>query len=413
MCRTLDRVESLGGRDARRVGADPGNHVSVHDDDILDFDFVDDETRELAAPSRTGGPRTPGGPPGPGGPRRPQFRPPQGMTPLLRLAGLVALAILVVVLLAVWIQGCAGADAETTYGNYMTEIGAVGKDSQKIGANLATLLTTAGLTEADLETRLGGLIQQAQLDVTRAQDIDAPGPLTPANANAIQALDLRVNGLEGLLATFKATKDGDDATAAGEKLAAQGQRLEASDVVWNDLFQGVATQAMASDGVQDVTAPASVFVQNPDLYTARSMSSIWQRVHGASTGGTSPGSHGSALAYTKVQPANIQLSTTSETKINISTDLSFEVGVQNSGENQEVGVKVTLTIPAQPTPITKNGTIDVIDPGETKIVTFSDFPDFPFGENTTVQVSVKPVPGETNTGNNSAEYPVVFSLEPS
>ena len=160
-------------------------------------------------------------------------------------------------------------------------------------------------------------------------------------------------------------------------------------------------------------APASVFVQNPDLYTPRSLSAIWQRVHGASTGGTSPGAHGSALAYTKVQPANIQLSTTNETKIDISTDLSFEVGVQNSGENQEVGVKVTLTIPAQPTPIVKNGTIDVIDPGETKIVTFADFPDFPFGENTTVQVSVKPVPEETNTGNNSAEYPVVFSLEPS
>ena len=56
-----------------------------------------------------------------------------------------------------------------------------------------------------------------------------------------------------------------------------------------------------------------------------------------------------------MQPANIQLSTTNETKIDISTDLSFEVGVQNSGENQEVGVKVTLTIPAQPTPIVKNG----------------------------------------------------------
>ncbi len=387
--------------------------MTVHDDDILDFDFVDDETRELP-PSRTGGPRPPGGkPPGSGGPRRPNFRPPHGITPLLRLAGFVVFAILVVVLLAVWIQGCAGDDTETTYRNYMGEIGPVGADSQKIGANLATLLTTPGLTQATLETRLGGLIQQAQLDVTRAQDIDAPGPLTPANANAIQALDLRVTGLQGLLDTFRATKDGDDATSAGEQLAAQGQRLEASDVVWKDLFQGAATKTMASEGVEGVNAPASVFVQNAELYTARSMSSIWQRVHGASTGGTASGSHGSALAYTKVQPANIQLSTSSETKIDISTDLSFEVGVQNSGENQEVGVKVTLTIPAQPTPIVKNGTIDVIDPGETKIVTFSDFPDFPFGENVNVQVSVKPVPGETNTGNNSAEYPVVFSLEPS
>ncbi len=389
--------------------------MTVHDDDILDFDFVDDETREVTPSSRPGGPpRPPGGtPPGSGGPRGPRLRPPHGVTPLLRLAGFVAFAILVIVLLAVWVQGCAGSDAETTYGDYMGEIGAVGKDSQKIGNDLATLLTTPGLAQADLETRLGGLIQQQQLDVTRAHDINPPGPLTPAHASAIEALDFRVSGMQGLLDTFRATKDAEDATAAGQQLATQGQRLEASDVVWKDLFQGASTTIMASEGVQGVKAPASVFVQNADLYTARSMSSIWQRVHGASTGGTSPGSHGSALAYTKVQPANIQLSTSNETKINIQTDLSFEVGVQNSGENQEVGVKVTLTIPAQPTPIVKNGTIDVIDPGETKVVTFADFPDFPFGEGVTVQVSVKPVPGETNTGNNSAEYPVVFSLEPS
>ena len=390
--------------------------MTVHDDDILDFDFVDDETRELNSQTRSGGQRPPGGgppPSGPRGPRRPQFQPPQGITPLLRLAGFVVFAILVVVLLAVWVQGCAGDDTDTVYGNYMADMGAVGRDSQKIGNDLATLLTTPGLTQNELETRLGGLIQQQQLDVTRAQDIDPPGPLTPANASAIQALNLRVSGLQGLLDTFRTTKDSDDATAAGEQLSTQGQRLEASDVVWRDLFQGAATETMAAEGVEDVKAPVSVFVQNPDLYTARSMSSIWQRVHGASTGGTSPGAHGSALAFTKVQPANIQLSTTNETRIDISTDLSFEVGVQNSGENQEVGVQVTLTIPAQPTPIVKNGTIDVIDPGEMKVVTFSDFPDFPFGEDVTVQVSVKPVAGETNTGNNSAEYPVVFSLEPS
>ena len=60
--------------------------------------------------------------------------------------------------------------------------------------------------------------------------------------------------------------------------------------------------------------------------------------------------------------------------------------------------------------VTKKGTIDLIDPGETKTVVFGDFPDVPFGESTTVQVSVKPVPGEKNTENNSAEYPVVFTL---
>ena len=104
--------------------------MTVHDDDILDFDFVDDETRELP-PTRTGGTRPPGGgppPSGPRGPRRPQFRAPQGMTPILRLAGFVGFAILVIVLLAVWVQGCAGDDTQTTYENYMADIGAVGRD---------------------------------------------------------------------------------------------------------------------------------------------------------------------------------------------------------------------------------------------------------------------------------------------
>jgi hypothetical protein len=390
--------------------------VTVHDDDILDFDFVDDETRELAPTTRPGGTRPPGGD-GPrgggGGPRRPQFRAPQGITPLLRLAGLVALAILVVVLLAIWVQGCAADDDQSTYSAYLGDVGEVGRDSAKVGADLATLLTTPGLAQTELETKLGGFVQRQQLDVERARDLDPPGPLTPAHAYAVQALELRVTGLQGMLDTFRATKDTDDQTAAGQQLAAHGTRLEASDVVWRDLFQGTAAATMTTEGVEGLNAPASVFVENADLYTARSMSSIWQRVHGASTGGTPGGLHGSALAYTEVQPAGVQLSTTTETKITISTDLAFEVGVTNSGENQEVGVKVKVTIPAQPTAIAKTGTIDVIDPGETKTVTFSDFPDFPFGENTTVQVTVEPVAGETNTGNNTAEYPVVFTLEPS
>jgi hypothetical protein len=385
--------------------------MGVYDDDILDFDFVEEATRETP-PARGGSPRpsSDGGGGGRRPPQRPRLPAPHASAPLLRLVGLVAFAILLVVVLAVWVQGCAEESKQESYTAYYGEIGEIGTDSAKIGQNLATLLTTPGLQQAELETKLNGYVQQQQLDVQRAEALDAPGPLTPAHEHAIQALQLRVGGLQGLLDVFKATKSDDDATAAGQQLAAQGQRLQASDVVWKDLFQGSAADVAAGQDV-DGAAPASVFVQNVELFSARSQSAIWQRVHGASTGGTPTGLIGSQLAYTKAIPQGTQLSTSTETKVIVSTNLGFEVGVTNSGEQQLVGIEVTLTIPKQPSPIVKKGSIDLLDPTDTKAVVFKDFPDVPFGEGTSVQVSVKPVTGEKNTGNNSAEYPVVFSIE--
>lgn len=387
--------------------------MSAHDEDILDFDFVDDATVE-SPPQRSGGRPPGGGPPtdGRGGvPRRPRFRAPHGWTPLLRLVGLIAFAILVAVLLVVWAQGCANDRKQDTYADYTTEVGEVGMNSVRIGRNLAALITTPGLQEAELETKLGGLVSQQQQGIARAEALDVPGPLRPAHEKAIEALQFRASGMQGLLDAFRATATSKDAGAAGQQLAAQATRLEASDVVWADLFRAPAQQTMLDEGVTGLAAPASVFVENPDLYSSRSMSSIWMRIHGASTGGTPTGLHGTGLSSVTVQPAGTQLTTEEETTIIVSTELAFDVAVTNTGDFQEVGVQVKLTIPAQPQPLEKTAKIDVIDQGETKTVTFRDIGEPPF-DKTTVQISVEPVPGEENTGNNSAEYPVIFSLEP-
>ena len=102
---------------------------------------------------------------------------------------------------------------------------------------------------------------------------------------------------------------------------------------------------------------------------------------------TAPGSRRSSCS-----PPARQLAPDTETTIKASTDLAFDVSVKNTGDNQEVRIEVTLTIPKGTTPIVKKQTIDILDIGETKTVTFKDFPDPPFGEKTSVQVSVKPVP---------------------
>ena len=74
------------------------------------------------------------------------------------------------------------------------------------------------------------------------------------------------------------------------------------------------------------------------------------------------------------------------------------------------GLKITLTIEKSGGPIVKTKTIDLINPGDEKTVTFTQLGQVPFAQKTNVKVDVQPVPGEKTTSNNSGTYPVIFSL---
>jgi hypothetical protein len=382
--------------------------MSTRDDDILDFDFFEEkDSSSWEEPEGQGGDEPPSRGRGPGGPR---FSAPRNLTPLLRLIALIALAILLVVLLVVWVEGCTADAKANRYETYLTEIGAVGNASARLGQQLGTLLTTPGLNQEDLDAKLGGFVQTAENQVQRAEDLDPPGPMVGPNEGASEALQYRVNGLEGLQAAFKETADETDAAAAGEQLAVQVDRLLASDVIWTDSFQAPATAVLDEEGIEGLDVPSSEFVSVDDFASTSALAAIWQRIQGASTGGTPTGLHGSGIAYVKALPSGQLLSTTTETTIDAVDELAFEVGVEDTGESQEVRIKVTLTIPKDPDPIVLTEVIPIIDPGETKSVRFKVGTLVPFGTQTSVKVDVDPVPGETNTANNTAEYPVIFSL---
>jgi len=383
--------------------------MSTRDDDILDFDFFDEEDAPSWDEPDGVDPQPPGAERGRRG-RGSGFGPPRNLTPLLRLIGLIALAILVVVLLVVWVEGCAEDAKLDRNRTYLAEIGSIGNASAKLGQQVSTLLTTPGLNEEDLDAKLGGYVQTAENQMQQAEDLDAPGPMVIPNGGAVEALRYRVNGLRGLQAAFKEAADETDASVAGEQLLAQTRRLLASDIIWSDSFQEPAEVVLQDEGIEGLDVPSSEFITTDDLVSQSSLAAIWQRIQGASTGGTPTGLHGSGIAYVKALPSGQLLSTTTETTIKVTDELKFEVGVEDTGESQEVRIKVTLTIPKQPDAIVKTASIPIIDAGETKAVVFTVGALVPFGEQTSVKVDVDPVPGETNTTNNTAEYPVIFTL---
>lgn len=380
----------------------------------FEFDFFEEsETRESAGRERTL--RNPlGGPRGPREPREPRgpIRPRAGFTPLLRLLGLIAFAILIVVLLLLWVQSCQEDKKRAAYGDYMTEVAAVARDSERVGRELSDVLTTPGIKPADLQKQLTGLVQQQRIGFERASKLDPPGPLRASHQAGLEALQFRVDGLAGLAEAFQRTQGSKDAAAAGALLASRAERLVASDVIWDDLFMQPAVEMLQRQEVSGVEVPDSNFVQTPDLASTQSMVPIWERINGsaASGSGTTSALHGTNIETVKIVPGGATLSQSTENTVEASTDLAFAVAVANSGDNQEVKIEVTLTIQQSPTPIVKKQTIDIINPGETKTVVFRDFPSVDFGERRTLRIDVDPVPGEKNTGNNSAEYPVIFSL---
>jgi hypothetical protein len=381
--------------------------MSERETDDIEFDFFDEPGDEDITQRRRAV-----RPQGPRGPRRPAMRPPAALTPLLRLVGLIAAAILVVVLLVFWVSGCRENQKVDAYKSYLeVDLAAVARSSQQVGRQLNDLLTTVGIKQNVLATKLDGLAQQEQQDVARARTLDPPGRLREPNRHVVEALQFRVNGLAGLAEALRKTANTTDEEEAGALLATQAQRLVASDVVWDDLFKEPTIDILEAEGIQGVAVPDSNFIDNPDLASSRTFSIFFERIRGASAGGVPAGLHGSALISLRVLPSGDTLSTSTETKVIASTDLQFEVTVKNSGDNQEVRIPVTLTIQKEGSPIVKTQTIDVIDPAETKTVTFGEIDTTGvFGVSTNVKVEVKKVPGETRLSNNSATYPVIFSL---
>jgi hypothetical protein len=378
-------------------------------DSDIEFDFFDEPETEEA----TERVRTPRRPP-PSGPRRP-VRTPQGLIPMLRLAGLIAFLILAAVLLVVGIRSCASSSKHDKYQAYIVDVRSIAQRSDQIGKLLNQTLSATGIKETDLESKISGLAVQQQQVVAQATQLNPPGPLRVEQAHLIEVLKLRASGLSRLADAFRQTATAKDANTSGRLIADQARLLAASDVNWDFYFREPTRLELAHQNITDIGGvPDSNIFSNPDLASTQAMADVWRRVHGAATGGTPGGKHGSALVSVTALPDGKRLNpggAASDNEITASTDLAFQVAVMNSGNFQETNVGVTLTIQKSPKSIVKRMKIDVINTGQTKTVTFTNIDiNGLFGLPTTVKVDVQPVPGEKTTTNNSAEYRVIFSL---
>jgi hypothetical protein len=386
--------------------------VSTFDEETdLEF-FEEPETLEASGrqrrrvrPSRKGGP----GGPGP---------PPPGAVALARLAGFVALAIAVVVGLVFWIGSCQGQSRHDEYKAYMESVQPIAQSSASSLDAYAKQLQSQKLTLADLQTKLALWSRQQQEDYDKALRLVPPASLQAAHQEVLATLQLRAIGLAGL-ANALGTGGSKSADQVGAQLAQQGEILNASDLVWANLFRLPATETLKKLGVRGVSAPFSQIVKNPVVITPKSFSEVYGRLHSINSNGTVTGIHGSELQSTEAVSSGQTktLTESSPTTVNVAADLAFKVTFKNSGNSPEANVPVTLTVSVfgkivAPPEANRTQKVLSLAAGEMKTVTFANLnlPPSAFGANATVNVVVGKVPGEKVLTNNHASYPVFFSL---
>jgi hypothetical protein len=376
-------------------------------DDDIEFDFFEDEpqTGESAqSASRVRMPRAPGRKP------RRAVGPPRGAAPLLRLLGLVVFVVVLMLLFALLIASCSGTSRHSAYAAYMTKVDTIAHASTSNGKSLATDLATPGIKLTDLVTKLNGLASQERQNVVAAETLNPPGRLRSENGHLVEALELRASGIAGLAKTFA---DHSKASNASGLLAQAGDRLLASDIVWDDLFMTPTSNQLATDGVTGVSVPESHSISSADAVSAYQMGLVLKRINGATTGGNVTGIHGTNIvsveAVAGTSNSKQTLTAGSLNTVTTGTDLEIAVTVEDSGDSQEVKIPVSLTITGPPV-INMHKTIVTINPGDQQVVTFSGLGAVQFGKQVTLTVDVKAVRGEVNLTNNTATFPVIFSL---
>jgi hypothetical protein len=386
--------------------------VSTHDDGTeLEF-FEEPET--LEAPGRQ---RRRIRPSRGGGPRRPP--PPPGAVALARLAGLVALAIAVVIGLVFWVDSCQGQSRHDEYASYMNDVRPIAQSSAASLRDYQRQVTNPKLTLADLQSKLALWSRQQQEDYDQALRLVPPAPLQAAHQEVLATLQLRAIGLANL-ANILAQAGSKPTDQVANQLTKQAQLLSASDLVWAELFKLPATDTLKKLGVIGVSAPPSQIVTNPELITPHSFGEVYGGLRSTTTGngngsGNAGGAHGSALESTVAVSSGQSktLTVSSPTTVDVAADLAFKVTFQNAGDFPERGIPVTLTVSIFKKQVyTKTETVSSLDTKERTTVTFTNLqlPPSTFGAQATVDVVVGKVPGEVKLDNNKASYPVFFSL---
>lgn len=335
----------------------------------------------------------------------------------VRQAVAAGIGLLILILLVVGFKSCASSRKERALKDYNRNVTAVIADSNdQVSKPFFDLLQGTGTNASgNLQVQVNQLRLVADEDVRRAAGFDVPGQMKSAQSALTLVLNFRAAGLEKIAKDLPAAQSkGTGATANSEqavrRIAGQMQAFLASDVVYSQRVIPNIKQALDGEQIGGQTIATSKFLPN---LTWLAPQTVADALGASTTGGTSktargPGPHGHGLTSAAVGNTALQPSPATN-RVKVGAGLAIDVKFQNQGASDETDVRVTATITGGPKKISVGRTIDQTKAGSQAEVSLPLTTQPAIGAPVSLEVTIKAVPGEQKTDNNTQRYTVIFT----
>jgi hypothetical protein len=366
-----------------------------------------DDGEETTPGSPTAAPRRPrprqplyGG----GGPRTDQH------TLMVRRLVAVGVAVVLLIVIVLVINGCLKSQQQQSLKDYNHNVSLLAQESDaKVAHPLFAALAGASAKSAlDVEVQIDQLRIESQNLAARAKSLSVPGAMAAAQRDLLIALDLRAEAMAKTAALLPTALGGQSKSTATTKLAGDMEILLASDVLFSQRVVPLIQQALSSNAINGLSTSASRFLPNLGWLDP---ATVQARLSGKSGNGSStsvaPGTHGDSLAGVSVGTNTLEVEPTIN-HISGGGSPTFTVTVENTGSNSETNVKVDIAVTAAGKQFKASHAINSIEPGS-KLNVEIPVSGISLGVASKIEVSVEPVPGETNTENNKNTYLAIFS----
>ncbi len=319
-----------------------------------------------------------------------------------RLIG-VGVGLAFLILIVIGFRGCLKARSDRALRNYDSNVATIMQQSQQSGTDFFQLLNSpsGGSSSVDVQNQVLAQRDASTSLLDRADSLSVPGQMHDAQAAVEQTLTLRRDALTAIASNVtQAAARSQTADAITTISNAMGS-LYASDILWTQIGKPDIQKVLKDEGVEGQPLPPGNFMpaNATDYLDQTNLVTKLNAITGntATTGGV----HGLSLDSTTIGSTQLSPDTTTTVP---SDSTEIDIGVTNSGDSDESGIKVNVQLGGT----TLTGQLPSLSAGQSGTIKIPLTAKPTPGTPTQLEVVVEPVPSEQLTDNNSSTYTVVF-----